>query len=39
MHFDYLSLFNGTQIEKVGNPKTCENWIRIGKKPTPNSVP
>jgi hypothetical protein len=37
-HFDYLSLFSGTQAEKVGNPekKTCENCTRAK---TPNTVP
>jgi hypothetical protein len=32
VHFDYLSLFSGTQAEKVGNPteifKKCENCIK-----------
>jgi hypothetical protein len=32
VHFDYLSVFSGTQAEKVGNPKKTEN-IRAGKKP------
>jgi hypothetical protein len=32
-HFDYLSLFNGTQAEKVGNTKKkCENCTRAGNK-------
>jgi hypothetical protein len=34
-HFDYSSLFSGTQAEaeKVGNPKKRENCTRAGKKP------
>jgi hypothetical protein len=33
VHFDYLSLFSGTQAEKVGNPKKkSENCIRAKKK-------
>jgi hypothetical protein len=33
VHFDYLSLFSGTQAEKVENPKrNCENCIRAKKK-------
>jgi hypothetical protein len=32
-HFDYLSLFSGTQAEKVGNTKkNSENCIRAKKK-------
>jgi hypothetical protein len=32
-HFDYSSLFSGTQDEKVGNPKKkFENCIRAEKK-------
>jgi hypothetical protein len=35
-----LSLFSGTQAEKVGNPKKdFENCIRTGKKPPPNTMP
>jgi hypothetical protein len=30
--FDYPSLFNGTQAEKVGNPKKIENCKRDRKK-------
>jgi hypothetical protein len=30
-HFDYLSLFSGTQAEKVGNPESCENYDRSGR--------
>jgi hypothetical protein len=34
-HFDYLSLFSGTQAEKVGNlGEKCENCIRAEKNPT-----
>jgi hypothetical protein len=32
-HFDYLSLFSGTEAKKFGNPKKkCENSIRAQKK-------
>jgi hypothetical protein len=31
-HFDYSSLFSGTQAEKVGNPKkNCKNYTRAEK--------
>jgi hypothetical protein len=31
-HFEYSSLFSGTQAEKVGNPeKNCENCIKSQK--------
>jgi hypothetical protein len=31
VHFDYSSLFSGTQAETVGNPKNCENCKRAEK--------
>jgi hypothetical protein len=39
VHFDYLSLFSGTQAEKVGNPgKKCENCKRAKNKTKQNKT-
>jgi hypothetical protein len=38
VHFDYLSLFSGTQVEKAGNPKkTIMKTVQEAKNQ--NAVP